>query len=135
MHENDEQNDSNGCSVRVTKYAEEHVAYGTNYFLKVSIGDGLFIHIRVHRPTNHDKYDFYALHEVIEHNVATCVFTESKNKNQKRKIQLTHQFVVFRRRLNVFQLLINETFVLLSRIENLISLTSVVVICEKERNR
>ncbi len=61
---------------RVTKYAEEQVAYGTNYFLKVSIDDGLFIHIRVHRHKNHDKYDFYALHEVIKHNVATCVFIE-----------------------------------------------------------
>ena len=63
---------------RVTKYAEEHVAYGINYFLKVSIGDDLFIHIRVHRHKNHNKYDFYSLHEIIKHNNATCVFTESK---------------------------------------------------------
>ena len=60
----------------MTKYAEEEVAYGINYFLKVSIGDGLYIHIRVHRHKNQDKYDFYALHEVIKHNTATCVFTE-----------------------------------------------------------
>ena len=29
---------------------------------------------------NQSKYDFYALHEVIKHNVATCVFTEGKKK-------------------------------------------------------
>ncbi len=61
---------------RVTKYAEEDVAYGINYFVKVSIGNGLFIHIRVHRQEHHEKYDFYSLHETIKHNVATCVFTE-----------------------------------------------------------
>lgn len=44
--------------------------------MKVSIGDGLFIHIRVHRQQNHNKYDFYSLHEIIKHNVATCCFTE-----------------------------------------------------------
>ncbi len=63
---------------RVTKYAEEQVAYGINYFLKVSIDDGLFIHMRIHRHKNQNKYDFYALHEVIKHNNATCVFTEGK---------------------------------------------------------
>jgi hypothetical protein len=61
---------------RVTKYAEEDVAYGINYFMKVSIGDGLFIHIRVHRQEHHNKYDFYSLHERIKHNQATCIFTE-----------------------------------------------------------
>ncbi|CAF1465927.1 unnamed protein product [Adineta steineri] len=64
------------ASWKVTKYGEEKVAYGTNYFLKVSIGEGLFIHIRIHRHKNQDKYDFYALHEVIRHNIATSVFTE-----------------------------------------------------------
>src|SRR5579871_3513047 len=64
---------------RATQYAEEQVAYGTNYFLKVSIGDGLFIHIRIHRRKNQNKYDFYALHEIIKHNNATCVFTDGKN--------------------------------------------------------
>jgi hypothetical protein len=44
--------------------------------MKVSIGDGLFIHIRVHRQQHKKKYDFYSLHEVIKHNKATCVFTE-----------------------------------------------------------
>jgi hypothetical protein len=63
---------------RVTQYAEEKVAYGINYFLKVSIDDGLFIHIRVHQPKNQNKYNFYALHEIIRHNNATCVFTEGK---------------------------------------------------------
>jgi hypothetical protein len=63
---------------RAIKYAEEQVAFGTNYFLKVSIGDNLYIHIRIHRPKNQDKYDFYALHEVIKHNSATCVFTKGK---------------------------------------------------------
>jgi hypothetical protein len=61
---------------RVTKYAEEEVAFGINYFMKVSIGDGLFIHIRVHQQEHHKKYDFYSLHETIKHNQATCVFTE-----------------------------------------------------------
>lgn len=92
---NERTNDLSECSIRVTKYAEECVAYGTNYFLKVSIGDGLFIHIRVHRRKNHDKYDFYALHEVIEHNVANCVFTEGKKET--KEIQLTHRFIVSRR--------------------------------------
>ncbi len=72
---------------RVTKYAEEQVAYGINYFLKVSIDDGLFIHMRIHRHKNQNKYDFYALHEVIKHNNATCVFTEGK------KIFLHNQFL------------------------------------------
>ena len=44
--------------------------------MKVSIGDGLFIHIRVHRQEHQNKYDFYSLHETIKHNQATCVFTE-----------------------------------------------------------
>jgi len=70
--------------LRVTKYAEEVVAYGTNYFLKVFIGDDLYIHIRIHRPKDQDKYDFYALHEIIQHNIATCVFTESKKKKEKK---------------------------------------------------
>jgi len=60
----------------VTQYAEEQVAYGINYFMKVSIGDDLFIHIRVHRREDEDAYDFYSLHEVIKHNQATCVFKE-----------------------------------------------------------
>ncbi|CAF3583854.1 unnamed protein product [Adineta steineri] len=63
---------------KVTQYAEEKVAYGTNYFLKVSIDDGLFIHMRIHRHKNHNKYDFYSLHEIIRHNNATCVFTEGE---------------------------------------------------------
>ncbi|CAF1127739.1 unnamed protein product, partial [Didymodactylos carnosus] len=60
----------------VIKYAEEDAAYGINYFMKVSIGDGLFIHIRVHRRENENIYDFYSLHETFKHNTATCVFTE-----------------------------------------------------------
>lgn len=49
--------------------------------MKVSIGDGLFIHIRVHRQEHQNKYDFYSLHETIKHNQATCVFTEGiRNK-------------------------------------------------------
>jgi len=59
---------------KVVKYAEEKTAYGNNYFMKVSIGDDLFIHIRVHRQVHHDIYDFYSLHETIKHNVATCIF-------------------------------------------------------------
>jgi hypothetical protein len=42
--------------------------------MKVSIGDGLFIHIRVHQQEDGDGYDFYSLHEIIKHNKATCVF-------------------------------------------------------------
>lgn len=44
----------------------------------MSIGDGLFLHMRVHRHPTQEKYAFHALHEVIKHNVATCVFTEGK---------------------------------------------------------
>ncbi|CAF3016860.1 unnamed protein product [Rotaria socialis] len=63
-------------SWRVTKYAEEKVAYGTNYFLKIAIDENLFIHIRVHQRKNQNKYDFYALHEVVTRNQVTCIFTE-----------------------------------------------------------
>ncbi len=49
---------------RVAKYAEEDVADGINYFMKLSIDDGLFIHVRVHRHEHHNKYDFYSLHEI-----------------------------------------------------------------------
>jgi hypothetical protein len=63
---------------RVTQYAEEQVAYGINYFMKVCIGDGLFIHIRVHQRPDEEAFDFYSLHEVIKHNQATCVFKEGK---------------------------------------------------------
>ncbi|CAF2106306.1 unnamed protein product [Rotaria magnacalcarata] len=67
-------------SWRVTKYAEEKVAYGTNYFLKIAIDENLFIHIRIHQRKNKDKYDFYALHEVVTRNQATCIFTEGKDE-------------------------------------------------------
>lgn len=77
---------------RVTKYAEEQVAYGTNYFLKISIDDGLYIHIRIHRHNNQDKYDFYALHEIIKHNTASCVFTEGSRK-KKAKFSLYFYFL------------------------------------------
>ncbi|CAF3684332.1 unnamed protein product [Rotaria socialis] len=40
---------------QVTQYAEEQAAYGINYFMNVSIGNGLFIHIRVHRREDCDK--------------------------------------------------------------------------------
>lgn len=63
---------------RVTKYAEEQVAYGLNYFMKVSIGDDFYIHIRVHRRQDCDVYDFYSLHETFRGDVATCIFTEGK---------------------------------------------------------
>ncbi|UJR37244.1 hypothetical protein I4U23_029953 [Adineta vaga] len=63
---------------KATKYAEEKIAYGINYFIKVAIDDGLFIHIRIHQHKNQNKFDFYALHEVIKHNNATCVFTEDE---------------------------------------------------------
>lgn len=82
---------------RVTQYAEEQVAYGINYFLKVSIDDGLFIHIRIHRHKNQNKYDFYALHEIIKHNHATCVFTEGINKRMVSDESFTSNvFSIFR---------------------------------------
>lgn len=65
---------------RVTKYAEEKVAYGINYFLKIAIDHNLFIHVRIHRHKNQDKYDFYALHETFKHNYVTCIFTEGNWK-------------------------------------------------------
>jgi len=46
--------------------------------MKVSIGDGLFIHIQVHQRQDADDFDFYSLHEVIKHIKATCVFTNGK---------------------------------------------------------
>jgi hypothetical protein len=45
--------------------------------MKVSIGNGLFIHIRVHRRPDEDAYDFYSLHEVFKGNVVTYLFKES----------------------------------------------------------
>lgn len=71
---------------RVTQYAEEQVAYGINYFMKVSIGDGLFIHIRVHQQEDGDGFDFYSLHETIKHNKATCVFKEGIQNIQLSQI-------------------------------------------------
>ncbi len=32
--------------------------------------------IRVHQQQDGDNYDFYSLPEIIQHNKATCVFTE-----------------------------------------------------------
>ncbi|CAF4477267.1 unnamed protein product, partial [Rotaria socialis] len=61
---------------KVTQYAEEQTAYGVNYFMKVSIGDNLFIHIRVNRQQDADGYDFYSLHETIKDDVATYIFPE-----------------------------------------------------------
>jgi hypothetical protein len=71
---------------RVTHYAEEQVAYGINYFMKVSIGDGLFIHIRVHQREDGDGFDFYSLHEIIKHNKATCIFKEGIQNIQLSQI-------------------------------------------------
>ncbi|CAF1166712.1 unnamed protein product [Adineta ricciae] len=75
-HFTEEHREKHIAAWKVTKYAEEVAAYGINYFMKVFIGDGLFIHIRVHRQAHHAKYDFYSLHETFKHDVATCVFTE-----------------------------------------------------------
>lgn len=60
----------------VLTFAEEKVAHGVNYFMKVLIDPkaGHTIHIRVHRQQHHDKYDFYSLHETIHQNVATYVW-------------------------------------------------------------
>src|SRR5436853_114556 len=63
---------------KVLKYAEEEVAYGFNYFLKVKLHDDLCIHIRIHRQKHHDVWDFYSLHETIKHNQATCVWSEKE---------------------------------------------------------
>ncbi|CAF2261756.1 unnamed protein product [Rotaria magnacalcarata] len=61
---------------KVTQYAEEQTAYGVNYFMKVSIGHNLFIHIRVQRQEDDDAYNFYSLHETIKDDVATYIFPE-----------------------------------------------------------
>ncbi len=47
-------------------------------FMKVSIGDGHFIHIRAHQRQDGDGYDFYSLHETFKHNKATCIFKEGR---------------------------------------------------------
>ena len=90
---------------RVTQYAQETVAYGTNYFLKVSIDDGLFIHIRIHRHKNQERYDFYALHEVIRHNVASFVFTKGSNFDHSSFDSRNASSSRFRRTVDLLQLL------------------------------
>jgi hypothetical protein len=72
--------------------------------MKVSIGDGLFIQMRVHQRPDEQAFDFYALHEIIKHNVATCLFKERKF------IQLfnftSNLFIYFRGSIDIFQLLV-----------------------------
>ncbi len=70
--------------------------------MKVSIGDGLYIHIRVHQREDGDGFDFYSLHEIIKNDTATCIF-----KKGIQHIQLS-QFLIclfFRRSIDLFQLL------------------------------
>jgi len=61
---------------KVIKFAEEQVAYGVNYFLKVEIDKaaGHTLHVRVHRQQHHDVYDFYSLHDTIHKNERTYVW-------------------------------------------------------------
>lgn len=61
---------------KVLKFAEEPVAYGVNYFLKVEIDPaaGHTLHVRAHRQQHHNKYDFYSIHDTIHHNERTYVF-------------------------------------------------------------
>jgi len=65
---------------KVISFAEEKVAYGVNYFMKVEIDTAKdhTIHIRVHRQQHHDKYDFYSLHETVHQNTATYVWPKSE---------------------------------------------------------
>jgi len=55
--------------------------------MKVSIGDGLYIHIRVHQREDGDGFDFYSLHEIIKNDTATCIF-----KKGIQNIQLSQIF-------------------------------------------
>ncbi|GAX81034.1 hypothetical protein CEUSTIGMA_g8469.t1 [Chlamydomonas eustigma] len=59
----------------VVQYAEEQVAYGVNYFLKVQISPGHYLHMRLHRQQHDDIYDFYSLHQTMKHNEETCIWS------------------------------------------------------------
>lgn len=63
---------------KAIKYAEEVVAYGVNYFVKIHIGGDLCLHIRCHRQQHAEVYDFYSLHETIKHNEATFIWSLSE---------------------------------------------------------
>ncbi|KAG9324249.1 hypothetical protein KVV02_002196 [Mortierella alpina] len=43
-----------------TLYATEDVAFGRNYFAKIHLGDGKYIHARAHKSTKGD-IEFYSL--------------------------------------------------------------------------
>jgi len=60
---------------KLYSYAEEKVAYGVNYFMKVDIGEEHFLHLRAHRQKSHDIYDFYSLHESFGPK-GTCVWSK-----------------------------------------------------------
>jgi len=75
-HFKDEDAKDHIANWKVVHFAEEKVAYGVNYFMKVLIdpANGHTIHIRVHRQVHHDVYDFYSLHQSILHNSVTYVW-------------------------------------------------------------
>lgn len=51
---------SHAAAWKVKDYAEEPTAYGPNFFMRVDIGNGHYLHMRVHRQQNHDIYDFHS---------------------------------------------------------------------------
>ncbi|KAG2173665.1 hypothetical protein INT43_005085 [Umbelopsis isabellina] len=56
---------------KVTQYAVEEVAYGWNYFAKIDLGEGKFVHARAHKY--HDgRVDFYSLNTTPE----TAIWTQ-----------------------------------------------------------
>ncbi|CAM0136306.1 unnamed protein product [Umbelopsis sp. WA50703] len=56
---------------KVTQYAVEEVAYGFNYFAKIDLGEGKFVHARAHKY--HDgRVDFYSLYTTPE----TAIWTQ-----------------------------------------------------------
>ena len=87
---------------RVSVYAVEPTMYGPNYFMKVLIGDGLAVLIRVHKQQHHDIWrahrsrsrprrrlsapaerrhrtcrDFHSLHKRIVQNTEHYVWPET----------------------------------------------------------
>ena len=62
---------------KVTVFAIEPTMYGPNYFMKVLIGGGHCILIRVHKQQHHDIWDFHSLHKRIVDNTEWYVWPET----------------------------------------------------------